>query len=114
MALKTSDIFCMILWISLLLFLFREFYNLTSKINNKEIMLYTTYSSIISLSHPPQISRKVLASKFDFTPFLMHHDHHQIHSPDMPVQPEQAEEEIDLRYGVAKHRVPTGPNPLHH
>lgn len=75
-------------------------------------------------------SRKVLASSFDFTPFLNHH--HQQHkkprrrssSPPSTTEPLEAAgddhdhdhdgNEIDPRYGVEKRRVPTGPNPLHH
>ncbi|KAK8692693.1 hypothetical protein V6N13_070300 [Hibiscus sabdariffa] len=49
-------------------------------------------------------NRKLLANKFDFTPFLHHHHHHLKHSGN----------EIDPRYGVEKRLVPTGPNPLHH
>ncbi|KAJ7954051.1 CLAVATA3/ESR (CLE)-related protein [Quillaja saponaria] len=112
MALKISQLVFLILWISLLLLLCHEFYNLKSKIKNKQI-INTAYS--ISLSHHSLISRKVLASKFDFTPFLNHQQQHHHHSiPDTPVQPEPADEEIDPRYGVEKRRVPTGPNPLHH
>ena len=72
-------------------------------------------------------SRKVLASNFDFTPFLNHHQqreqkkrHHQKGrlEPDMQASSEPVEDhegkEIDPRYGVEKRRVPTGPNPLHH
>ncbi|EER89676.2 hypothetical protein BDA96_10G163200 [Sorghum bicolor] len=47
-----------------------------------------------------------------------HHQHHHHHRPvSMPLPPPGrdggAGEEIDVRYGVAKRLVPTGPNPLH-
>ncbi|KAI8024455.1 CLAVATA3/ESR (CLE)-related protein 13 [Camellia lanceoleosa] len=108
MALKTSHLFLIILWLSLFLLFFHELYIYKSKISN-----ITTLSS---LSRHPPIGRKVLASKFDFTPFLKHrhHHHHQKHSPEMNGQPEPAGSEIDPRYGVEKRLVPTGPNPLHH
>lgn len=70
------------------------------------------------------ISRKVLSSSFDFTPFLNHQQQQQRDkkrrrsSPNKPEQSNEAEDdkgsEIDPRYGVEKRRVPTGPNPLHH
>jgi len=120
MALKASQmVIFILLWLSLLLLLFHEFHNLKSKINNKQIPTTTTTISYSPLSRHPLISRKVLASKFDFTPFVKHHQphtgtHHRKPSPNAHVQPEPAESEIDPRYGVEKRRVPTGPNPLHH
>lgn len=46
--------------------------------------------------------------------------HHHRRTPPVPLPPPGPgrddggeEEEIDMRYGVAKRRVPTGPNPLH-
>ncbi|XP_062159638.1 CLAVATA3/ESR (CLE)-related protein 12-like [Alnus glutinosa] len=121
MALKVSQmVIFILLWLSLLLLLFHEFHNLKSKINNKQIPTTTTTTiSYSPLSRHPLISRKVLASKFDFTPFVKHHQphtgtHHRKPSPNAHVQPEPAESEIDPRYGVEKRRVPTGPNPLHH
>ncbi|KAI9117426.1 hypothetical protein K1719_011592 [Acacia pycnantha] len=72
-------------------------------------------------------NRKLLASKFDFTPLLHrnlrqhhrhrrhHHHHHVLRSHSMVQHPPPAEEgQIDPRYGVDKRLVPTGPNPLHH
>ncbi|KAB1221140.1 CLAVATA3/ESR (CLE)-related protein 12 [Morella rubra] len=115
MALKTSKIMFIFLSLSLLLLLIHEFYNFKSKIKDKET---TTTSYFPPLRHPV-ISRKVLASRFDFAPFIKHHQrnnhhHERTHSPNTRVQPEPAESEIDPRYGVEKRRVPTGPNPLHH
>ncbi|CAM9001989.1 unnamed protein product [Rhodiola kirilowii] len=52
-------------------------------------------------------NRKVLATKFDFSPFLHQGGHHQ-HEDQPPGS------EVDPLYGVEKRRVPTGPNPLHH
>ncbi|KAE8694231.1 CLAVATA3/ESR (CLE)-related protein 12 [Hibiscus syriacus] len=62
-------------------------------------------------------NRKLLATKFDFTPFLHHHKHHhQRHRSvdDNVHRPEHSGNEIDPRYGVEKRLVPSGPNPLHH
>ncbi|GAY47059.1 hypothetical protein CUMW_101690 [Citrus unshiu] len=66
-------------------------------------------------------AEKVLASKFDFTPFQKHHEKS---SPSQELQPKDHHQpapaadhgsaEIDPRYGVEKRLVPTGPNPLHH
>ncbi|KAL1810738.1 hypothetical protein ACET3Z_020803 [Daucus carota] len=58
-------------------------------------------------------NRRLLAKKFDFSPFQhphhrhRHHHHHSRHAA-------PAEPEIDPRYGVDKRLVPSGPNPLHH
>ncbi|PON87033.1 CLAVATA3/ESR (CLE)-related protein [Trema orientale] len=132
MALKFSQLLFFFLWLSLLLLLFREFRNFKSKFNAKHNISINlmTYSSISNNIHP-LITRKVLASSFDFTPFLNHQ--HQIQqeeeeqrhkkrrrsSPNMPEPSHDRaagdeESEIDPRYGVEKRRVPTGPNPLHH
>ncbi|EEF50649.1 CLE12, putative [Ricinus communis] len=55
----------------------------------------------------------MLASKFDFAPFLNKHHRHRPHYHRMkPESPAGAE--IDPRYGAEKRLVPTGPNPLHH
>ncbi|KAI4313978.1 hypothetical protein L6164_026921 [Bauhinia variegata] len=106
--LKYSQILFILLWLSLILLIFHEFYNFKPKIG-KKLFVETSYSL------PPRhslISRKVLASKFDFSPFLKHHNHH--HKPEMATKPpDPSENEIDPRYGVEKRRVPTGPNPLH-
>ncbi|KAM3246137.1 CLAVATA3/ESR (CLE)-related protein 13 [Capsicum chinense] len=52
--------------------------------------------------------RELIASQFDFTPFMKRHHHRKHLSP----PPESTE--IDPIYGVEKRLVPTGPNPLHH
>ncbi|KAK4349993.1 hypothetical protein RND71_029306 [Anisodus tanguticus] len=52
--------------------------------------------------------RELIATKFDFKPFMRHHHHHLKHLSPPP------ESEIDPIYGVEKRLVPTGPNPLHH
>ncbi|GMJ10859.1 hypothetical protein HRI_004755100 [Hibiscus trionum] len=58
-------------------------------------------------------NRKLLPTKFNFTPFLHHHLRYS--SVDVDVQrPEPSGNDIDPRYGVEKRLVPTGPNPLHH
>ncbi|KAJ4843971.1 hypothetical protein Tsubulata_040587, partial [Turnera subulata] len=107
-----TSLTCCVLLLSLLLLVFRELYNPKSKINTKEIANFSY------LPHRPLIiNRKVLASKFDFTPFQKHQhaQDHDKHSKDhKQKQEEAAQNEIDPRYGVEKRRVPTGPNPLHH
>ncbi|RDX57786.1 CLAVATA3/ESR (CLE)-related protein 12, partial [Mucuna pruriens] len=108
MAFKISQALHILLWLSLLLLLFHEYYNLKSKINKKQI----TQASHSLPSHHPFMSRKFLASKFDFTPFSKHHHEHHHHG--VGVQHDPSDTEIDPRYGVEKRRVPTGPNPLHH
>ncbi|XP_042491054.1 CLAVATA3/ESR (CLE)-related protein 12-like [Macadamia integrifolia] len=99
MALRSQQLLGIILWLSLLfLLLFHGLHNTrSSKTINHHPFLY---------QHTLQ-NRKVLASKFDFSPFKRRH-------PYVVVQPEPAESEIDPRYGVQKRIVPTGPNPLHH
>lgn len=121
MASKFSHVLFIILWLSLFLLLFRELYNSKSNtINTKQFSTVTAYSSSSSSHYYHALfSRKVLASNFDFTPFLNHHDHRQQHlSPHKKKQersePAADQSEIDPRYGVEKRRVPTGPNPLHH
>ncbi|XWS61008.1 hypothetical protein CRYUN_Cryun07bG0088400 [Craigia yunnanensis] len=114
MAMRSSilHLFSIILWLSLLL-LFFEWCNLF----NKDISS-TNISHQVSSSHHTLSNRKVLATKFDFAPFLHHQKHHRRHRPrHVPVddvQPEPSSNEIDPRYGVEKRLVPTGPNPLHH
>ncbi|KAI4357871.1 hypothetical protein L6164_001793 [Bauhinia variegata] len=103
---KYSRILLVLLWLSLILLLFHEYYNFNSKIIKKQITETSTHS--LPSHQYSLVSRKVLASKFDFSPFFKHHDHHQ------PQKPDPSENEIDPRYGVQKRRVPTGPNPLHH
>ncbi|KAH0690882.1 hypothetical protein KY289_018240 [Solanum tuberosum] len=64
---------------------------------------WCNYSDNVILSH----RRELIATKFDFTPFMPRH-HHRKHLSPSP------ETEIDPVYGVEKRLVPTGPNPLHH
>ncbi|XVF09667.1 hypothetical protein REPUB_Repub07fG0114600 [Reevesia pubescens] len=112
MAIKNSivNLFGLILWLSLLL-LFFGWCNLFSKdINSINISYHQ-----VSISRHTLSNRKVLATKFDFTPFLHHQKHHRRTRPrHVPVLPEPSRNEIDPRYGVEKRLVPTGPNPLHH
>ncbi|XP_065864535.1 CLAVATA3/ESR (CLE)-related protein 12-like [Euphorbia lathyris] len=56
----------------------------------------------VSISHRSFINRKMLATNFDFSPFLNRHRHRHTGT------------RIDPRYGAEKRIVPTGPNPLHH
>lgn len=112
MVLKVPHVICFILWLSLLVLLFQEFKFL--KTNNKVII-----SNDHHHHHSLFGQRKALiASNFDFTPFMKnvhHHHHHYHHQDDVYEQREEpAGGEIDQRYGVEKRLVPTGPNPLHH
>ncbi|KAH0991179.1 hypothetical protein GBA52_002662 [Prunus armeniaca] len=121
-----------ILFLSLLfLFLFHEYYNSTINLH-KQIIIGSSSHTINSYSHHHHyhhhhrpsnfITRKVLASKFDFTPFVHHRQQHQRskssrgdhHHMQPQSEPSADGNEIDPRYGVEKRRVPTGPNPLHH
>ena len=88
--------------------------------NNNEEIINRKYS--ISIPLRSSFNRKVLARKFDFTPFQKqqndHHyrnqDHHH-HDRKKQVQEDKDHgREIDPRYGVEKRKVPSGPNPLHH
>ncbi|KAJ4710586.1 putative Clavata3/esr-related 12 [Melia azedarach] len=78
MAFKFSHIVFITLWLSLLFLLFHELYNFKSKINastntnNKQSSNSSTRIHSSPLSGYPLINRKVLASKFDFTPFQKH------------------------------------------
>lgn len=104
MALKRiSYLLFLLLWLSLLSLFLHEYCNAKPRAT-------TYFSSSSSVPRHPPISRKVLSSKFDFTPFRkLRHRHHHRRQPNMP-----AGAEIDPRYGVEKRLVPTGPNPLHH
>ncbi|XP_061370603.1 CLAVATA3/ESR (CLE)-related protein 12 [Gastrolobium bilobum] len=110
MALKISQVVHILLWLSLLLLLFHQYYNLKLKINKKQII----QASHSLPFHHPLISRKILARKFDFSPFFKHHHYHYNHPPGVAVRQDPSYKEIDPRYGVEKRRVPSGPNPLHH
>ncbi|KHN37818.1 CLAVATA3/ESR (CLE)-related protein 12, partial [Glycine soja] len=110
MALRISQAVHILLLLSLILLVFHEYYNLKSKINKKQITQTSHYSLLPSHHH--FMSRKFLATKFDFSPFFRHH--HKHHQPGGAVHHDPSDTEIDPRYGVEKRRVPTGPNPLHH
>ncbi|XP_052179868.1 CLAVATA3/ESR (CLE)-related protein 13 [Diospyros lotus] len=59
--------------------------------------------------HIPMLhSRRALATKFDFKPFMRWRRHRR--QDPAPA----AGSEFDPRYGDEKRLVPTGPNPLHH
>ncbi|GAV67051.1 hypothetical protein CFOL_v3_10560 [Cephalotus follicularis] len=101
MAMKISQyFFIIILWFSIFLLLFHTC--------SKNSIIYINHISVDSKYNLN--NRKLLASNFDFSPFLKHrhNGHDRRHSP------ETAGEEIDPRFGVEKRLVPTGPNPLHH
>ncbi|XP_044494632.1 CLAVATA3/ESR (CLE)-related protein 12 [Mangifera indica] len=125
MALKFSHLVFITLWLSLLLFLMlHELYNFKSrnihiyKQSSSSNIITASSSSLVRLSRYPLVNRKVLASKFDFTPFQKHgqHEKHKRSANDKKGRSAQpaAETQIDPRYGVEKRLVPTGPNPLHH
>ncbi|CAN6717569.1 unnamed protein product [Malus baccata var. baccata] len=109
-------LFSLMLWLSLLFLSVHGWFHLVSEnshINPTQAAAYPLSSSDrrYTLSN-----RKVLlASKFDFSPFVHRHRHHQKHHPykHVPVRPEPGGTEID-RYGSEMRIVPTGPNPLHH
>ncbi|XP_030448608.2 CLAVATA3/ESR (CLE)-related protein 12 [Syzygium oleosum] len=108
------------LWLSLLLLLLLEFYKSRSHLGNIHHVVglgigTRTGSSSSSTSHRrSSVSRKVLASKFDFTPFRKPRGKSpRGHSPHLPDPPDDGRK-VDPRYGVEKRLVPTGPNPLHH
>ncbi|KAJ6910539.1 clavata3/esr-related 12 family protein [Populus alba x Populus x berolinensis] len=110
MALKISHFPCALLCLYLLLLAFHELRNFKSKINSNKDQINNISSS--SISHHPFHNRKVLVSKFDFTPFQKHHQQqHENPLPDEEVHKKAARSEIDPRYGVEKRLVPTGPNP---
>lgn len=107
-------LFSIILWLSLLLLFFGWCNFFSEDINNISHRVSPT-----SQYHTCSNNRKVLATKFDFTPFLHHQKHHRRHhSRHVPAEDDvysgPSGNEIDPRYGVEKRLVPTGPNPLHH
>ncbi|KAK9051129.1 hypothetical protein SSX86_027755 [Deinandra increscens subsp. villosa] len=96
MAMKISLLLHLIFWLSLILLLI---FHVKSK--------SASITATSPLRHHRLITnRKTLASKFNFTPFQIHHHDNLPH--------EQGGSHIDPRYGVEKRLVPTGPNPLHH
>ncbi|MED6159487.1 hypothetical protein PIB30_042757 [Stylosanthes scabra] len=118
MALKISQLVHILLWLSLILLLFHEYYNLKKQIieattnpkNHHHLLLFPSHHH-----HPPlNNGRKVLASKFDFSPFFNRHLPRKRAPAGVVANEDPSGREIDPRYGVEKRRVPTGPNPLHH
>ncbi|KAJ8752248.1 hypothetical protein K2173_003884 [Erythroxylum novogranatense] len=98
-----------ILWLSLCVILVQFWRcNFFSSVN-------AIHNNSVSISNEPFSNRKMLATKFDFTPFLKsHYQHHHHHSRHLPLHREPAGSDIDQRYGADKRLVPSGPNPLHH
>lgn len=101
MTFKISHFLFTLLWISLLLLFLHELNLFKPKFNPKPSPTITFSST-----------RKVLANKVDFTPFVHHHGTNRPAKHSHPVTDDN--DDIDPRYGVEKRRVPTGPNPLHH
>ncbi|XP_048443851.1 CLAVATA3/ESR (CLE)-related protein 12-like [Pyrus x bretschneideri] len=111
-------LFSLMLWLSLLFLSVHGWFHLVSKNNNNHIN--PTQAAAYPLSSSDRrytlSNRKVLlASKFDFSPFVHRHRHHQKHNShkQVPVRPEPDRTEIG-RDGSEMRIVPTGPNPLHH
>lgn len=105
MAMRTSHLVGILLWVSLLMLL--VVHGLTDHLRLRHNTLP---------SHPAttNLNRKVLmTTKFDFSPFRAAR-HRQRTPPVVEDEPNPADSEIDPRYGVEKRLVPTGPNPLHH
>ncbi|KAJ8772221.1 hypothetical protein K2173_027398 [Erythroxylum novogranatense] len=110
---KTSmPFFTALLRLSLCLLLFQFWRcNFFSSVNTIH------YNTTPSTSASDQLlrNRKMLATKFDFKPFLRsQHQHHRRHHRHIPLHREPVGGDIDKRYGDSKRLVPTGPNPLHH
>ncbi|KAJ6891225.1 hypothetical protein NC651_024662 [Populus alba x Populus x berolinensis] len=110
MALRIFHTLCVVFWLSLLLLVFHELCNFKSKINTTKDQI-NNISKSSTFSYRPFLNRKLVAGKFDFTPFQKHH---QQPMPEEEGHKKRARSEIDPRYGVEKRLVPTGPNPLHH
>ncbi|KAL7149298.1 hypothetical protein ABFS83_05G030000 [Erythranthe nasuta] len=98
------------LWFLLILIFFHQFHNFKYLQNSSTVINATSSSSLgYHRRQVPLIGRhrKILAGKFDFTPFLKRHRHRKRPPP-------SGREVVDPLYGVEKRLVPTGPNPLHH
>ncbi|CAN6577982.1 hypothetical protein TB2_039240 [Malus domestica] len=112
-------LFSLMLWLSLILLSVHGWFHLVSK--NSSNQINPTQAAAYSLSSSDRrytlSNRKVLlASKFDFAPFVHRNQQRQKDHPYkyVPVRPEPGGTEIDPRYGSEMRLVPTGPNPLHH
>lgn len=106
-----------ILCLSVLIFFFLQYECYNSKtISNIHKQISQHHHHLHRRRPNLAMSRKVLASKFDFTPFVNRRKQHHQRRPskDHHTQPADNSDEVDPRYGVEKRRVPTGPNPLHH
>ncbi|KAK7292112.1 hypothetical protein RIF29_07818 [Crotalaria pallida] len=115
MIIKFQHVLSFILWLFIFVILFHGWFGFRSNdgysiISNNKLQLYVPHN------------RKMLATGFDFTPFLHHRHHHRHHhhsnnhhhQSHVAAHPEPAENEVDPLYGAEKRLVPTGPNPLHH
>ncbi|KAM0004841.1 hypothetical protein Hdeb2414_s0006g00209531 [Helianthus debilis subsp. tardiflorus] len=69
---------------------------------------FSTTTVTVFVHHRFSTNRKMLASEFNFAPYLKHH--HQHHHRGNTLK----NDVIDPHYGVEKRLVPSGPNPLHH
>ncbi|KAK2357718.1 CLAVATA3/ESR-RELATED [Trifolium repens] len=115
MIIKLKHVLSFIIWLFLFLILFHVLFGFKSNIS-------TSGKTINDNKFPGSHQhRKMLATGFDFTPFINRHHHshrhhwdhhHRSHMLAHPHEPKETE--IDPRYGVDKRLVPTGPNPLHH
>ncbi|KAJ9187316.1 hypothetical protein P3X46_002785 [Hevea brasiliensis] len=107
MKIPLSSLFNTILCLSFLLFFFFFFNGWCSCFSNNSEDNHVSISLV-----QPFSNRRMLSSKFDFSPFLK--NSHRLHHWHLPVHPQRNGTEIDPRYGAEKRLVPTGPNPLHH
>ncbi|KAK9064640.1 hypothetical protein SSX86_016022 [Deinandra increscens subsp. villosa] len=77
---------------------------------------FSTATATIIVHHHFSACRKMLASEFNFAPYLKnhHYHHHHHHHHQKPTETRGVHYDIDPRYGIEKRLVPSGPNPLHH
>lgn len=74
------------------------------------IVVWLSFLSLL-LHGCSSMHRKLLTTSFDFKELQRHRTYY---SRPLTQEPDPTGDEIDLRYGVQKRLVPTGPNPLHH
>ncbi|XP_054820942.1 protein FON2 SPARE1-like [Prosopis cineraria] len=118
MILRFRHVLVSILWLFLVLIIFRGWLSFAP--SNVGVVDYRNdVGATTQLLSALNRNRKLLASKFDFTPFVHRRHHHRRHHhhhrrSHTTAHPPPSEGQIDPRYGVDKRLVPTGPNPLHH
>ncbi|RHN63834.1 hypothetical protein MtrunA17_Chr4g0062601 [Medicago truncatula] len=111
MTIKLQYVLSFIIWIFLFLIPFHMCLGIKSNISSTSGKITITGNTKFQVYR----NRKILATGFDFTPFLNRHHHSHRHHQDHHHRSHMPKEtEIDPRYGVDKRLVPSGPNPLHH